>query len=325
MNVYQSYMSTVLKARLSLYECRLLLKIIERAQDAIKSQRISKYIDSPVDIDGINLLLHVEIKDLLSDGSNHYKDVRQAAKSLESKIIEHYDRSTRKWYSTPLIYNVVLSEMSGIIKFSCAKWLMEYILDFSQGFTEYNLRAAMSLSSSYSIRFYMIFASMTRPVKYNIELLKTIMGVTDKYKQSRDFIKRVIEPAAQELEKEKLNGFKINVIKDGRKITQIEFVPVKRQAKSESELTAMSALGTWCSPMLKSYLVNRCDFSSRELSAHKSMLLKFSKLPIWQDEICKIIENQRKKRASKGYVINAMRSVIKEWDSGEYRKRQGGK
>ena len=319
MNVYQSYMSTVLKARLNLYECRLLLKIIERGQDAIKSQRISMLIDKKVDIEGLNLSLHVEIKELLGDSNKHYKEVRDAAVSLETKIIEHYDRNTRKWYSTPLIYNVILTEGSGIIRFSCARWLMEYILDFSQGFTEYNFVSAMRLSTSYSIRFYMIFASLSRPVQYNVDLLKTIMGVEDKYKQTRDFIKRVLEPAAQELEKEKLNGFTIKPIKDKGKITKIEFVPVKRQQKSESELTAMASLSAWCTPILKSYLVNRCDFSSRELSAHKTLLMRFGNLPIWQEMIEQIIERQRRKRAGKGYVISGMRNVLKDWDSGKYK------
>lgn len=322
MKVYQSYLSAILKGKFSLYEMRLLLEIVRSLQPLMQGVKVHSMISNPICIDGVNLNLSVQIRSVLSDGSKHYDEIKAAARSLESKIVEHYDANTKKWLSSPMIYNVCLDAGTGVIKFSAAKWLMEYIVDMCKGFTVYDFASAMRLSSSYATRLYMIFGSLSRPVSFRIDLLKSILGVEDKYSQTRDFLKRVIDPAIKELEQSKLNGITYSTVYEGRKIVSLQLKPIRRQEQSETELTAMASLSAWCGPVLKSILITRCDFTSKELSAHKSLLMSFGKIPYWQDALMSIIERQRKKRASKGYVIQAMRAVVKEFDGKPQELRQ---
>lgn len=312
MTVYQSYLSAIIKGRYSLYECRLFLQIVKAAQPLFSGQRMLQLMHSQVCVDGLNLNLSVQISSILSDGSKHYEDVKDAARSLEAKIVEHYDPVAKVWRSAPLIYNVQMVDNSGVITFSCAKWLMSYIVDLCKGYTSYDIASALSLKSSYSTRLYMIFCSLSQPIVFKIQFFRELFGLSDKYAQPRDFIKRVIDPALAELESEALNAFRYEVVKSGRKIDALKLIPVKRQQKSKTELAAMAGLSAFCDPVLRSILTTRCDFSARELGAHKELLMRFSKLPCWQDHLSLIIERQRRKRASKGYIIASMRSVVAE-------------
>ena len=170
----------------------------------------------------------------------------------------------------------------------------------------------MSLKTSNAVRMYMLTCSMTRPISYSVEFLKEVLGVPGMYTQTRDFIKRCIEPAAKELEDAGVNGFSFSPEYDGRKVAKILLRPVTRAKKSRKELTAMAGLSAWCPPAMKNYLMMSCGFTSRELSANKTTLFEFSKLQGWQDVLLMIIERQRRKRKSKGYIIAAMKLEIKE-------------
>lgn len=314
MKIYQSYMSAILKGKFSLYEMRIILEIVRAVQPVLQGFKVKQLINNPICVDGVNLNLSIQIRSVLTDGSKHYEEIKNAARSLESKVVEHYDSKSKKWLSTPMIYNVCLEDGTGVIKFSAAKWLFEYIVDMCKGFTAYDFASAMSLSSAYATRIYIIFGSLSRTVTFRVDLLKSVLGVEDKYKQTRDFLKRVIDPALEELEQAKLNGLRYTPVIENRKIVSLQLVPVRRQEKSEQELAAMASLSAWCGPILKSILITRCDFTSKELSAHKTLLMNFSKIPYWQDSLMNIIERQRRKRASKGYVIQALRLVVKEFN-----------
>lgn len=320
MEIYQSYLSAVLKGKFSLYEIRIIIGIVKSIQPYFAGKNLNKMIDEEVCIDGINLNMSFKTKSLLTCDSHHYEDIQEAAVSLEKKIVEHYEPNKKKWLSSPFIYNVCIDYDEGIIRFSAAKWLIESIVDMCKGFTHYDFKAALSLDSSYSTRLYIIFASINRPIQFRVDLLKEILGVADKYAQTRDFLKRVIDPSIDELEKKQLNGFRYEKIYKGRKVTALQIIPIKRQKKTDEEMAAMAQLGTFVEPLLKSILMTRCGFTYAELSAHKPLLMKFGNMPIWQDAIYDIIERQRTKRASKGYIINAMRSTIDEFDNGTTKK-----
>lgn len=312
MNMLQSYYTSILKANLTLYEVRILVKIVERVQSCLHAEAARNYVGEKICTDKINYNFALQIRELLSDGSHHYEDVRQAVSSLSDKDITWYSSDRKQWKKAPVIYNVRWDEGSGVVLFSAAAWIIETILDFTAGFSKYDLATAMSLKTSNAVRMYMLTCSMTRPISYSVEFLKEVLGVPGMYTQTRDFIKRCIEPAAKELEEANVNGFSFSPEYDGRKVAKILLRPVTRAKKSRQELTAMAGLSTWCPPAMKNYLMMSCGFTSRELSANKTTLFEFSKLQGWQDVLLMIIERQRRKRKSKGYIIAAMKLEIKE-------------
>lgn len=312
MNLIQSYYSTIMRGKFSLYEIRVLVKIVENVQDFRKGGKVAQYIGAPLCLDEVNYNFAISCKEVLSSGSHHYEDVREACSSLADKDVTWWSSSRKEWRKSSIIYNVRLNSAAGVVQFSAAKWLIDLILDFTAGFSKYELSSAMSLKSANSVRLYMLTASLSRPVYLRIEFLRTMLGCEGMYAQTRDFIKRVIEPASQELERENVNGFSYSIHKTRGKIDTLLFNPVKREKKTRAELTAQAGLSTWCPDLLQKYLMLSCQFTARELSANKDTLFRFSKLPDWLDRLQVVIERQRRGRYTKGYVIGALKSIIKE-------------
>lgn len=320
MNIVQSYISAIMRARFSLHEVRLVLMIAERANTLLKGQRAANFINEAICADGLNCNFSLAVREIMSDGSHHYDEVKQSVLSLADKTVECYDSKAGVWKKTAIIYNVSGSDQAGTIRFSCAKWFVEFLLDFSQGFSRYNLESAMRLRTVSAVRLYILTSSVTNKMRFTVEFFKKMLavdGVNPKtgkpfYVQTRDFIKRAIDPALKELDSQGLNSFRYEVVKRGQKIVALDCYPVKRETISKDELTARASLSAWINPALKALLLNSCEFSARELSSNKSTLYEFGRLPTWQDRIMLIIERQRKKRAGKGYIIAAMKSAIAE-------------
>ncbi len=297
---------------MGLYELRIWIKIVERANQVLDGRLACKYTYTDTDVLDEHLLFDIDSCDVMDDKSNHYELVKDAVRKLSTHLIEHYDKSNRIWMSSPLIYDSCIILGTGRITFHVARWVFEYILNFSRGFCRYYLESAMKLKRSNTIIMYMLTCNLSQTISYNIDVLKAITGDSDKYKNNHDYIKKVINVACDELQAENLNGYTYNVIKRGCKIVSIEFKPVRRQVEETAQVTARLPLSSICDYALKTYLVNQCDFSIRELGAHKDLLNKYSKLPGWQEDLLAIVERQRKRRAGKGYIINAIKSIVSE-------------
>lgn len=313
MNVVQSYLTTIMRGDFSLYEVRIFTKIVELANTILNGHKASQLIGKAVCVDGINCNLTLPVRSVMTEGSQAYDRVRKALTNLMRKEVELYNPETKEWKKATLLNNIRFAEGDGLIKFVVPKWLLEYILNFVYGnFSEYDLRNALTLPSAYAVRMYWLTCSMTGPVNYSIPMLRQMLGVGDKYGSTKDFIRRCIEPPQKILAERNLNGYNFTRGKKGIKIQYLHFEPVKREKKEVSQLTAQAGLSAWCDPLLRQYLTTQCGFRLQELNANKDTLFNFCKLPDWQDKIIKIVERQRKKRASKGYIINSMRSAASE-------------
>lgn len=316
MNVVQSYISTIGGGHMSLYEIRVWLKIVERANLVLDGRLACKYTYSDGDVLDEHLVIEFACKEVMDASSNHYDLVKDAVRNLSSHLVEHYDRSSRTWLHSPLICESKIAERSGRITIHVARWVFEYILNFSRGFCKYYLESALQLKRANSIIMYMLTCNLQQTISYNIDVLKAITGDSDKYQNNHDYLKKVIQVACDDLAANNLNGYTYEVIKRGCKIICLEFRPVKRQKQETSELTAQLPLTSVCDYALKSYLVNQCGFSAKELGAHKDLLNQFGRLPGWQEDLLAIVERQRKKRAGKGYIINAIKSILTETITG---------
>lgn len=331
MNVIQSYLTTIMKGDFSLYETRIFVKIVEHANKLLSGQRISSLLGKAVSVDGITANISIPIREILTEGTNDYTKVYKAACSLSNKTIEYYDRKRGMWtkntttdakgvtrYYTHLIDNIRYPGGDGMLKCTCATWLLQYILDFVNGnFSMYDLATALTLPSAYSVRMYWLTCSMSKPIPFPVQMLREMLGVGDKYPQPKDFIRRVVAPPSKILEERKLNGYTFKAIhknKDSKtsKITAILIIPIKRQEPTPRQLTAQAGTSAWVPRDLMQYLTTQADFNNTDFAKLKSEMFEFSHLSNWRDSIVKIVNNSRKKRAGKGYIINAIRGEIKE-------------
>lgn len=309
MEIVQSFIYSVSRVELSLYEQRILLKVVEFAQQQLKGRLIKNCMfrmEHTLD----NVRIEIPVRYILTDGSKHYEDVREAASKLMGRRFEFWDTNSGAWYSSPLIYNVAYVEGGGLLSFYVSKMLFDVILDFTKGFCKYDLETALSLSSPYAVRMYALVASQSRPIVYTIGQLKKMFGVEDKYKQTRDFLIKVIDAAKKNLDDAQCNSFTYSKIKSGKKVESICIAPLRRRQLTPEELAAKVSLKRLVDNEILVVLISYIGFTTKEISAHKILLNEFCKLPYATDTIYNIERRYRKGKKTKGYVIAAIRDEV---------------
>lgn len=309
MEIVQSFIYSVSRVELSLYEQRILLKVVEFAQSQLKG-RLLKNSLFRMEHDLDNVRIEIPVRYILTEGSKHYEDVREAAIKLMGRRFEFWDTNSGAWYSSPLIYNVAYVEGGGLLSFYVSKMLFDVILDFTKGFCKYDLETALSLSSPYAVRMYALVASQTRPIVYTIGQLKKMFGVENKYKQTRDFLIKVIDAAKKILDDAQCNSFTYSKIKNGKKVESICIAPLKRRQLTPDELAAKVSLKRLVDNEILIVLISYMGFTTKEISAHKILLNDFCKLPYCTDTIYNIERRFRKGKKNKGYVIAAIRDEV---------------
>lgn len=310
-NVIQSYFTTIMKGNFSLIEVRIFIKIVEQANLLLQGANGSKLIGRSFCADGLNCNLIVPIETILGDNCHDYSRAKKAFKNLADKKVEFYDGAKKSWFYTPFVSNIRVAENDGMAHFTVARWLMEYIVNFMYcNYSRYNLAAALSLPSAYAVRLYWLTCSQSTALDWNIQTLRDILGVGDKYPKTKDFIRRCIAPAEEVLEKRGLNGFKAIKVFKGNKITSLRFEPVKRENNHEQDKFSAVTDANGVNQMLVVYLVGACGFTANGIKNNAELLKGFAALPDWQGTLNKIVRHARKKRAGAGYYINAMRAEM---------------
>jgi plasmid replication initiation protein len=117
--------------------------------------------------------------------------------------------------------------------------LKPYLLQLHRDFTKLDMDIFKKLKTASSIRLYQIFKSHTGKNQYKIhfdlEELKEILGVSEKYKQYAGFKMRVLDEAQQRLSSKTDIGFTYEEIKTGKKVSSVVF-HIQNNKQSPKEL-----------------------------------------------------------------------------------------
>ena len=222
--VLQSYILTTAKYDYSVYEKRILYRLVELFQGLIQNQKLKDKIVIEQDNQNTSIV-SMPIKLFLQNetDTNHIR-IKSALKNLAKKFFEYEDEND--WELISVISEPKIKKNTEIATFRINPKIVEAFLDFSKGFKKYELKVAMEFESVYTMRFYELLSNQKKPINYTIESLKEIFCIVDKYKETKDFFKRVVEPAKKELDKCSPYTFHYEKIKTGRKITGIRFIPI---------------------------------------------------------------------------------------------------
>ena len=234
--VVQSYIFTTAIYDFNVYEKRVLYNLVKLAQSQIEGVRLS---DSLYKIDHAYkefVLIELPMSDFLTDGDDkNHSRVKAALKSLHQKTFTYSDDGV--WECFSIIANPKIRLRSSKVSFIVDARVWDVLLDFSRGFSRYDLEVAFSLESAYSMRFYEMLAGQEEPITYTIESLRKQFCLEDKYAMTKDFIRRVIEPAMRELDSKSPVSFNFTPLKEGRKITKIIFFPVRHEENRRPEIS----------------------------------------------------------------------------------------
>ena len=309
MDIVQSFLFSIGRCNLTIYEQRILCMIVKSARDRT-ARKLMKSEMYAWNVDEDNLAISVAMRDILSDGDQHYERVMDAFQRLMTRRFSVIDSSNGSWFSTPIVYNVTHDARSGVVHFYVAAKLMGAILDFSKGYRQYSIDTALALPSPVAVRMYILMCGCSSPLTFSVDNLKSMFGVDDKYKQTADFIKKVIEPARRILDDEGVTSFHFERIKTGTKVTALKFYPIRRDKKSDNQLAAKISTSIYLNKDIQLYLMRVAGFSLRELSAHKVLLAEFAKINEAMAILADICNRAAKRGRSKGWIISAIRSEL---------------
>ncbi|WP_050720679.1 replication initiation protein [Candidatus Azobacteroides pseudotrichonymphae] len=242
-DVIQSYILTTAKYNFSIYQKRILYRIVEYFQALLQGKKLDKNFSIEHDSSGLPLIsmpiscFRPNVKD------KHYiHQIKMALMDLQREIIQY--ETKERWESISLLAFPVILHYSRIVQFRLHPKVYEFVMDFSKGYRKYELETAMSFRSVYSMRFYELLSGQKHPLTYSIANIKAMFRLENKYKNVGVFISRVIEQAQKELDLKSPYSFTYELEYEeerkqhvGRKkITGITFIPVYRSENRNSIL-----------------------------------------------------------------------------------------
>ena len=318
--VVQSYLVTSARYNYSVYEKRILYRIVELLQKEIKQIPLSSGVKiTPTLFLDREITMPLSVFLLDREGDNHQNRVLKAFSGLISRVMKK--ETPEKVSMFPLVARMDFYRYQRHVKFVICKELYEDLLDFAKGFSQYELETAFSFRSQYTMRLYELTSKQPRPITYSIDQLRKMFCLEDKYPDTYAFIKRVIDPAEKELKASPaLCYFTYSQVKDGKKTVAITFINHMRKKEQEPKNTlSLPSLTKEEQAKLDGVLVwlsGNLDVPVSTFKHHHQLLLDNLNLlnqnrP--KNELDIIIKGAKAADASNpvGYVINSLKNRLK--------------
>ena len=189
---------------MSLIEQRVVLRIIERASNAINGIKLKDNMRK-LDVGLRNVTITMPVQDVMLNTKRRHADIEKALYNLRSRTFEY--RENGRYTVCGFINNATYTYGSGEIKVEVDNKIWEVLLDFTSGYHRFELNKALALPTTYSLQFYMAMSGQNQPRHMTIEQLKDWLAIPqDSYKtDGKDRIDhleaRVLKPVKKVLDK----------------------------------------------------------------------------------------------------------------------------
>lgn len=313
----QSYILTTAKYDFTVYEKRILYRLVEIAQaqiEGLKFMTDCRRIEHTL-YDTVYVTLPVS--SLLADEEDeNYTRVKKALKTLQSKIFTYENNGD--WESISIIALPKIKNYSSTVSFQVDNHVWDCILDFTKGFRKYELTTAMKFKSVYSMRFYELLSGQKSKITYSVDELKDMFCVQNRYERINDFVRYVIEPAKKELDIHSPYSFEWSVNKEGKKITSFNFYPIFKPEHRDVELEKRdlqrkTSLSWDLNRQVMDYLINSIGFTKTEIKNNRDLIIMAqNRVPDILNELSILKAKSRDKNNPKGWIINALKGKVKD-------------
>lgn len=313
--VVQSYIFTTAIYDFNVYEKRVLYNLVKLAQSQIEGVKLSESLYRIDHAYKEYVLIELPMSDFLTDGDDkNHSRIKAALKSLHQKTFTYSDDGV--WECFSIIANPRIRLRSSKVSFIVDARVWDVLLDFSRGFSRYDLEVAFALESSYSMRLYEMMAGQRDPIAYSIESLRKEFGLEDKYRLNKDFIRRVIESAKNELDSKSPVTFTYRPLKDGKKITRILFFPVRHQDRlPKDSLFKETARRYGSGAHLSSEetrILKEIGFTQTGIKNNLDLLLQCKEQLDFIYELAIISGKSREKRNPCGWCIKTLKGKLED-------------
>ena len=328
-DLVQSFKMTTIRNSFGLYGQRTITRLVEASQYLLEGKSIGDCVTYHVEK---SLWGDVRVKMPISailrkgDEANHPEAKRQLKKLVGLPL--EYEAPNGDWICTTLISKVIFSKSTGEATLTIQPEIWEAILDFSKGFRRFEIEKALDLRSAYSMRLYQLISGQERPLSYNLVALKKMLGVEKKYARPADFIKRVIQPAKEELDKVSPYTFDFKPVTEKKSargketITGITFIPYFQPKNRDQELEQKQDFGKLkrkypgvvsLPKSLENYLTRTAGFTMTGIKNNSELLLQaINHITDFEEVVLRnIVGRSREAKNPQGYIIKAIKSELK--------------
>lgn len=163
-----------------------------------------------------NAYVNVPLKELFpNENYSNYTFVRRQVERLQKEIIRWEEGEY--WYQCQII-GLTMGRISSngrdisIVRCKIDSKIWNAILNCTKGFSVYDFEIQKKLKKLSSVRLYQIFYRNPVTLTLSIDTIKEIFGVEDKYKNTYNLIKKLIEPAKKELDSKSPYSFTYEVL-----------------------------------------------------------------------------------------------------------------
>lgn len=307
----QSYVVTTAKYDFSIYEKRILYRIIELIQGQIEGKKLTGKIEPRLFGD---YLITMPISAFLTKKDDkNYNQIRNALIALRNKSFEYEDED--QWKLIGIIEKPRHNKYDSMVTFEVQPEIYDALLNFTKGYRKYELKIAMSFNSVYSMRLYELVSNQKRPITYSINKLREMFNLGGKYSQVGHFKARVIDVAKKELDEKSPYTFAYKLNKTGRKYTSITIVPIEQPKNKDAEIEKRNLLKQTSTRFLipqelKLYLMEQFDFTEKQIKNNIELISKANQLLDIYDLLTSKKRNILDSKNKQGYLITVLKDKI---------------
>lgn len=237
-------------------------------------QKFIAYVISLIKPDDKELMMYevsvIDFCDLCGINKEHfYSEFKAMLLDLDKKsfLVETKEKVFNfRWFSE---FEYIKGK--GVVKVQLNSNLKSYLLELYEHFTVYELYNILAIRGKYGLRLYELSQSWfnskkQKEVTKDIDLdeLKSILMATT-YKDFKGFRRRVIEPSIKEISSFTDLEITYKPVKDGRKVTSIEFVIRRKDYNNayiayKNTLNRINKRSNQIEGQLSIFDMNECDF-----------------------------------------------------------------
>lgn len=205
--VFASYLFTMSKYDFSIYEKRIIYRLLELAQMEIQGLLIKDHMYKVHKPDERRRVVTMPVTSILKDEDDkNYAIAKKAFKTLACKGLEYED--DKIWTFINIITGPKIDKTGGKVTFEVYDEIWQCFLDFTSGFRRYDFLVAMNFKSTYTMRMYELMAGQETPLTFiNAPQARTTFDslcdrfkLTKKMSTPQKFEEKVLDVAKEELD-----------------------------------------------------------------------------------------------------------------------------
>ncbi len=303
---------------LTQYENRVIIRIIEALQPEVdlleklerKERESSQLSIFNSDVEFVTVRIPFA---KLAPSPDHYRDVKDALKSLRQISISYDDKIKETEVTTGLIVKFQTPKKDKYAKeidITLDKVVAKELINIAGGYTRYDAEVAWKVRSVYTSRIYQLLSRWKDLGKciIPIEEFRSWLGLESKYKEYRDLKRRILTPTEEELKNPESGSdiyFDLTEKKNATTITHLVFT-IYRRVELQLEENLLQKKKDSIVNMLKHHF----GCTPAHLLQLEPLFVHAANIPLLMDKIIEINSYINKKRDSihsvADYAITAL-------------------